>query len=397
MSQKFILIGIDGGATKVNGWILNFTENPQNFSLSEFNAEKKYSEYKEFISDYTPVDLPTQLKEMESAKFNLREDEIQQGSTYIQACADVIEELAQRDKDTRVVVGIGMPGLKTENKRGLSALANGPRMPEYARTIEQILQQKGIEFLAPIAHIGSDADYCGIGENYAEGGGFKDAYNAYYLGGGTGAADALKLRGELVPFDKTKSWLAKTWELKNEGGISLERFASASGIQFIYSSKSSITTEELNKIGIYPIQIAEKALNEEQAALDAFKDISKYLALLIYDRITCLYCGTQNPFTFVNPNRAALEKEHFYINDTFEKIVIGQRLGDLMASEVGETVLTSPLKNHINQLIDKSDCLPKNVKQHYLDKNIIFYSKLREAPALGAGIDAFFSFIKNSK
>jgi hypothetical protein len=396
MSQKFTLIGIDGGATKVNGWLLNFTENPLSFSLSDFNSEKKYSELKDFIPDFTPLPLTTQLQEMESQKFNLTKDEIQQGSTYIQSCADVIEILASKNNNP-IIVGIGMPGLKTADKRGLCALANGPRMPEYSEKIEKILIKKGIEFLSPIAHIGSDADYCGIGENYAEGGGFKDVYNAYYLGGGTGAADALKLRGELIPLDKTKSWLAKTWELKNETGISLERYASASGIQYICSLKSGISAEELNNQKIYPPQIAEKAANGEDSATATFNDVSKYLALLFYDRISSLYCGSQNLFEFVNPNRATLKKEHFYINDTFERIVIGQRLGDLMSSEIGNKVLTNPLINRLNNLIEKSDCLSQSVKEHYLNNVILFYSNLREAPALGAGIDAYLSYMKNSK
>ncbi len=397
MSQKFTLIGIDGGATKVNGWILNYTENPLSFSLSDFNAEKKYSELEGHISDFTPVALQTQLQEMESKKFNLTADEKQQGNTYTQSCADVIETLVNKKKNNQIIVGIGMPGLKTENKRGLSALANGPRIPQYSDRVEQILKEKGIEFLSPIAHIGSDADYCGIGENYADGGGFKDVYNAYYLGGGTGAADALKLRGELVPLDKTKPWLAKTWEFKNESGISLERYASASGIQFIYSSKSGISTEELNNQEIYPPQIAEKAINGEDAAAEAFKDISKYLALLFYDRITSLYCGTQNLFEFVNPKRDSLSNEHFYINDTFERIVIGQRLGDLMSSVSGTKVLTIPLQKMLNQYIKDSDCLSNSVKDHYLNKDFLFFSKLREAPALGAGIDAYLSYSKNTK
>ena len=149
MSQEFTLIGIDGGATKVNGWILNFTENPQNFSLSEFNAEKKYSELKEFITDFKPVALPTQLQEMESQDFNLTENEIQQGGTYIQSCADVIETLANQDKDIPVIVGIGMPGLKTDDVRGLSAVANGPRMPHYSEKIEKILfkQTQGVQII----------------------------------------------------------------------------------------------------------------------------------------------------------------------------------------------------------------------------------------------------------
>ena len=109
-----------------------------------------------------------------------------------------------------------------------------------------------------------------------------------------------------------------------------------------------------------------------------------------------MYCGSQSFFNFVNPNRTALKKEHFYINDTFERIIIGQRLGDLMSSDSGKEVLTKPLISNFNQLIEKSECLTKSVKDHYLNKNILFYSKLREAPALGAGIDAYLTYKKNS-
>jgi len=396
MSQKFTLIGIDGGATKVSGWKINIEKDPLMFDLTDFHTEKKYSELEGHISNFRPIELPLQLKEMENDSFNLTENELQQGNCYVQACADVIEVLANKSGDQPILVGIGMPGLKTANKRGLSAVANGPRIPDYCARVEKILETKGIKLLAPIAHLGSDADYCGIGENHAKGGGFIGIYNAYYLGGGTGAADSLKLRGELVPLDNTKSWLAKTWELKNESGLSLERYASASGIQFIYSQKSSISIEELNNNGIYPPQIAEKAINGEKNAINTFKDIAHYLGLLFYDRITCLYCGTQNLFAFVNPNRDSIEKLHFYLSDTFERIVIGQRLGDLMSSETGKKVLTDPLKNNLTQLIKNSDCLTQSVKDHYLEKEILFYSNLREAPALGAGIDAYLSFTKNS-
>ena len=95
-------------------------------------------------------------------------------------------------------------------------------------------------------------DYCGIGELYASDGSFQNTRNAYYLGGGTGAADALLLRGKLVPFDRIKPWMAKTWELKNHQELSLERFASASGFQFLYSVHSNIPIERLNADNIFP-------------------------------------------------------------------------------------------------------------------------------------------------
>jgi predicted NBD/HSP70 family sugar kinase len=402
MAQKFTLIGIDGGATKVNGWILNLDDNLKNFSLSDLNAERKYSELKGFISDFTPVPLPIQIDEMESNEFNLTDNEKQQGNVYTQACSDVIESLANKSEDNPIIVGIGMPGLKTEDKRGLSAVANGPRIPDYGEKVEQSLKEKGIEFLSPITHLGSDADYCGIGENYGNDGGFKDVYNAYYLGGGTGAADALKLRGELIAMDKTKSWLAKTWEMKNEIDISMEKYASASGIQYIYSNICGISTEELNQNNIFSPQIAEKAMVGDNKAIETYQEISKYLALLFYERITSLYCGSQNLFKFVNPNRNSLSTKHFYREDTFERIVIGQRLSDLMGSKAGNEVLTKPLAKSLSNLINNSECLPESVKSYYLHNSKLknerlFLSKLREAPAMGAGIDAYFSFTKNKK
>ena len=78
MSEKFTLIGIDGGATKVSGWIVNYDEDLLLFDLAEINSEKKYSEINGFISGFKPVELTTQLKEMESKSFNLTDDEIQQ-------------------------------------------------------------------------------------------------------------------------------------------------------------------------------------------------------------------------------------------------------------------------------------------------------------------------------
>ena len=154
--------------------------------------------------------------------------------------------------DKNAIVGIGMPGLKTKNKRGIIALINGPRMPDYSQFIESRLLEANMSLVSPIAHLGSDADYCGLGEEYAENGLFKDVKNAYYLGGGTGVADAMKLNGKLVPFDNTKAWIAKTWEMKCDKNISLEKYASSSGIQSIFSMYSNIPVEELNKNEIYP-------------------------------------------------------------------------------------------------------------------------------------------------
>jgi hypothetical protein len=289
-----------------------------------------------------------------------------------------------------------MPGLKTADRRGINVMANGPRIPDYAAQVEAKVKQGGIQFLAPVSHLGSDADYCGIGELYASDGLFQKTDNAYYLGGGTGAADALLMHGQLIPFDQTKNWLAKTWELKNELGLAMESYASTSGLQFIYSQLAGLSIDELNRKKIIPLQIARRALKGDPAAVLAYQQVAKYLSLLLLERVTTLYSGWQSLFGFVNPARAPLTGNHPYRGEVFDRIVIGQRLGELLKSPAGKKVLGDTLKRNIAEMILESPLLPKKIKEHYLsgkrmrDKFIVC-SELREAPALGAGIDALYN------
>ncbi len=392
MEKDFIVIGIDGGATKVSAWNVRFDPDGSNFSLGDVNIQRSYRDIPGFIPDFTPVDLGTQLKEFEHNNIHPTADEEQQGAVYVEACAQVVEEIAARFQSSRVLIGIGMPGIKTADKRGIAVVANGPRMLHYARDLESRLTLKHIELVQPIAHIGSDADYCGIGENYAAQGAFRDVQNAYYLGGGTGVADALKLNGELLPFDQTKTWLAKSWEMKNASGISLEKFASAGGIQGIYANLAGKSVDELNQSGIYPLQIAEMAAGGDATAQETFRQVAESLSMLLFERITTLFAGWQEFFEFVNPNRAALTPEHPYLGQRFERMVIGQRLGELFDSAAGKQVLREPVIAQLQRLITESPVLDQTAKEHYAQMDhIVVTSRLREAPALGAGIDAVLS------
>lgn len=388
MQNNFILLGIDGGASKVSAWqVLINADN--SYSLGEYHAEKSYRDIPGFIQNFKAVDLATQLAAQSDPVINTTEEEKQQAAVYVEACAVVIEEILEKSGQKRLAAGIGMPGLKTADKRGIAVVANGPRMVDYAEKLEARLKLRGIEFITPIAHLGSDADYCGIGENYSAEGLFRDSQNAYYLGGGTGAADALKLKGQLVAFDAIKPWMAKTWEMKADDERSLERFASASGIQSIYAHISGQEISELNNLGIYPMQLARLVVAGDVQAVETFKLVVDTLAKLIYERITTLYSGWQKLFNFVNPNKPALSSEHPYLGTLLDKIILGQRLGDLLESGAGKITLREPLIERLQQLINASDILDETAKNHYaaIDE-LLHSSKLREAPALGAGIDA---------
>ena len=391
MQIEPLLIGIDGGATKVSAWEIVYNQSNSTFSLGKVNSTKSYREISGYIPDFIPVDINIQFNERDS-KINCTTEEKQQAAVYVEACSLAIHEIVKKTGRTTVLIGIGMPGLKTGDKRGIAIVANGPRMLDYSDLLERNLRLLNINMAYPVNHLGSDADYCGIGENYSQNGLFRDCSDAYYLGGGTGVADAMKLDGEIVTFDNSKDWIAKTWEMKNAEGISLERITSVSGIQKTYAELAGKSIEELNSEGIYPIQISKLAKNGEEAAIKTYQVVNQNLARLLYERIVTLYKGWQNLFEFVNPNKPELNQQHNYLGKVFDTIIIGQRLGELFDYETGAEIVKKPILNKLNDLIQNSDILPETIKSHYQDLNrIIKTSKLREAPALGAGIDAFLT------
>ncbi|RMF08653.1 MAG: hypothetical protein D6762_05205, partial [Candidatus Neomarinimicrobiota bacterium] len=230
-----VLIGIDGGATKISGAGIRRDPRTGQFTFRSEPVEIPLASTDSFSPEFKPVDLQSQLQDLSRGEFHLTEAEIRQGTAFVEATRQVIRSCVPGDSSPPILVGIGLPGLKTADRRGISAMANGPRMPEFCADLERLLRRDSISLLAPIHHLGSDADYCGLGEEYAEEGAFTGWEHAYYLGGGTGAADALKLKGVLLPLDATKDWLAKTWELQSPEGLSMERFASAGGIQAVYA------------------------------------------------------------------------------------------------------------------------------------------------------------------
>lgn len=391
--KDILLIGIDGGATKVSGWQVIPHDDNRTFKLGNLSSSKSYKEIPGFLADFKPVAIPEQLSQRDAGNIRLTSAEEQQEIVYVEACARVIEDLYEKNSGKKILAGIGMPGLKTEDRRGICVVANGPRMLHYADLLEERLARKDIEFLSPVHHLGSDADYCGIGENYAAGGLFRNVKNAYYLGGGTGVADAMKLHGELLPFDLIKEWLAKTWEMKSSDGRSLERFTSVGGMQAVYAEISGKKLSELNERNIYPLQIAGLAAKGDGPAQRMIELAVENLSLLLFERITSLYSGNRDIFRFVNPNRPPLNKQHPYLKTVFDCIIIGQRLGELFESDAGKRVLRNPLIEKLGALISNSENLDTEAKEHYADLNsLIKTSKLREAPALGAGIDAYLTY-----
>ena len=388
--KEYIIIGIDGGGSKVSAGIIESSD------LSTFTfkslSQQFYNERSEFNSDFSPVAMDIQLNEYNKEEYNITKDEVLQGNAIIESFHNSIINLNIKKP---ILMGIGMVGLKTKDLRGIGAIANGPRMPRFCIQLENALNKSNIHLHKPIQYIGSDADNCGIGEEYGKDGLFKDIQNAYYIGGGTGTADALKLKNELIPLDNISSWIAKTWEILNENNISMEQYTSLQGIQSIYSSYSEIPINKLCDESIYANEIFSRALENEQAALLTCADITKYMSILIVERIETVFSGWQNKFELLNPKHSVLDNNHPYKNNLLERIIIGQGLGKLFHLSKNTPLLWDPLHNNIYNMIQKSRVLPSKAKNFFfengtLKKGFIMTSNLVNSAILGAGITAIY-------
>ena len=388
--KEYIIIGIDGGGSKVSAGIIESSD------LSTFTfkslSQQFYNERSEFNSDFSPVAMDIQLNEYNKEEYNITKDEVLQGNAIIESFHNSIINL---NIEKPILMGIGMVGLKTKDLRGIGAIANGPRMPKFCIQLENALNKSNIHLHKPIQYIGSDADNCGICEEYGKDGLFKDIQNAYYIGGGTGTADALKLKNELIPLDNISSWIAKTWEILNENNISMEQYTSLQGIQSIYSSYSEIPINKLCDESIYANEIFSRALENEQAALLTCADITKYMSILIVERIETVFSGWQNKFELLNPKHSVLDNNHPYKNNLLERIIIGQGLGKLFHLSKNTPLLWDPLHNNIYNMIQKSRVLPSKAKNFFfengtLKKGFIMTSNLDNSAILGAGITAIY-------
>ena len=389
--KEYIIIGIDGGGSKVSAGIIE-SKDISTFTIKSL-SQQYYNERSEFNSDFSPVAMDIQLNEYNTEDYNVTNDEVLQGNAIIESFHNSIINL---NIDKPILMGIGMVGLKTKDLRGIGAIANGPRIPNFCIQLEDALHKSNIHLHKPIQYIGSDADNCGIGEEYGKDGLFKDIQNGYYIGGGTGTADALKLKNELIPFDSISSWIAKSWEILNENNISMEQYTSLKGIQSIYSNYSEIPINELCNESIYANEIFSRALKNEKAALLTCADITKYMSTLIVERVETIFSGWQNKFGLLNPKHSLLINNHPYKNNLLERIIIGQGLGKLFHLSKNTPLLWDPLHNNIYDMIQKSRVLPSEAKKFLfengtLKKGFIMTSNLDNSALLGAGVTAIYS------
>ena len=389
--SNVLLVGVDGGATAIKAHAVTCGDfdTPADFALRPESSTQVYPR----IGSFSPAPLGLQLSERETQTIELAPAEREQGKLWVTTAAAAIEDVSSACDNRRVLVGIGMPGLKTEDRRGISAMNNGPRIPDYLESLERDLAERGVDLVAPIAGLGSDADYCGLGEEYAALGLFHDVDNAYYVGCGTGIADALKLRGELVPFDEAREWIQKSWQITSAIGPTFEKLVSASWLNRVYARMTEAAWGEGDEAsqGPYP-EVKAAAGNADAVAW--MHTAALVVSELIFERMWTIKNGRPDV-----PHRgnayARCNAEHEYRGVLLDRAIVGQRLGLIYASKPYRHVFGEKLEACLAGLIassgDKAMCaeyLTETSEGPLLNTGFLMPSKVRAAPAIGAAVAA---------
>jgi hypothetical protein len=377
-----VLIGVDAGATEVKAHhVISLPSSPtEMLRIGSAAASCCYDR----VPGFVPVALEEQLAaferpDVERPGVEPTEIEREQGDRWVETAAGSILSVAAQARRKRAVVGIGLPGLKTEDGRGLAVVRNGPRIPDYASRLEARLAAGGLELERPIGPLSSDGDNCGRGEDADRQGLFRGVDSAYYVGGGTGVAEALKLNGRLVPFDRTRGWLKKAWELTALGGHNLEDALSTRGINAIYAVDSGrpapIGKDE------YP---EERALSGDVVADGVLKEAARALAELVFERMVALRNGS--PDDVLNDVDQAP-----YPSVILDRVVIGQRLGLLFGDRRYGRLFKDRVEEALAHRLQRSSFArlrAAHLHEGRLRPGFLRGSRLRSAPALGAAAAA---------
>lgn len=376
-----LLIGVDGGATEVKAHAVAQVggdhSEARSYELRSESAARCYTR----VDGFEPLPIDEQLAQRDAGRIALGEAERAQGDLWVVAAAEAIAEVARLAGADSLLVGVGMPGLKTEDGRGIAAINNGPRIPDYLDELTVALHELGVKLAAPLPALQSDADCCGIGEEHAADGLFRGVPHAYYVGCGTGIADALKLRSALVPFDRARSWLLKAWQFDSALGPTFEQLVATRALNEVAT--------RLSGNDAFPEVAAAAGDPVATAWLDT---AALVLAELICERLTTIKSGRA-----ALPHRGAayaeLDSQHAYLGTILERVVVGQRVGQIYADARYHAFFAANVNRYLAAMINATGdavlcgaCLANDGGA--LRPDLLVASKLRAAPALGAAIVA---------
>lgn len=388
MQSETILIGVDGGASEIRAHEIltlprrSLLESPS-FGLGAASASRLYDAARAFH----PVPLPSQLLAFDRGKVEpggpggISGIERAQGRLWVEAASEVILAVASQAGSTRARLGICMPGLKTRDGRGIAVMKHGPRIPDYLARLEELLANGGLALTHPVARLSSDGEACAHGEEAGAQGSLRGVGCAYYVGGGTGIAEAIKADGRIHGLDAFRGQVRKAWQLESGGGKSIEDGLSPKGMNAAFAQAIR------RKLPLDASDFPERRAAEgDEHAKGVLRRAAEALAELAVDRMIALRRGLVakgSPRSDEDPSAGV----RIAPNTILDRVVLGQRLGQILADPAHAEVFRLPSEAALaRRILETGDGA---LRKHYLDgsslrSGLLVPSLLRAAPAIGA-------------
>ena len=311
-----LLLGLDGGATKILAQTSTIDPRSSLIIPKEEYHESNYRDSLKFDSGFIPIDLAQQKKEAKENNYSISEQEINQSASVIDTIVKVILSSVREKQISKV--GLCFPGIKTANYDGISIMANGPRNINMLSMINKILKPK-LDNGISIKTIYDDSECCVIGEWKSSIGKLRDCKNAIYVGGGTGIADGIILNNKIVDKD-----IERSWELIMPSGESVEQCLSLGGMLSQWNNEKEKPIKAI-------VSLFDQAVSGNNFANSIIEKAEKAFAFLIERRMEFFQSHNSKP----------------------EKIVIGQRLGNLL-TEKNNPLAKLIFQNNHNVLVEIS-------------------------------------------
>lgn len=357
LQRDMLLVGVDGGASgfRAHEIVLRETAAGLRFALGENSAAERI----EVPPNFAAKSIELQREEARRGTYAISPEERELQGRWVAAASRAIWRVASRAGPKPLYVGICSPGLKTPDGRGIQISLNGPRIPDFIDALEQSLILDGLNLGRPIARLSSDGAACGVGESLAEHGALCGVAHGYYIGGGSGVAEAFKLAGVVREADALGIPLEKAWQLRADDGLSFEQHLSVSGLNRDFG----LTNIDDVEVDSFPEHAAAAG---DGRALGLFGARAQRLAELACSRLLALHaqCGV-----------------------SLERVVVGQRLGLLLLDARLEACFAAPARAALAaQLAARA---PADLRERWnqdgaLRAGRLVGSRLSAAPALGA-------------
>ena len=219
-------IGVDGGAT---GFRLARVEFVPGHGLQTCSQVLRGDWPRD--SNFVPLPIGEQQAQLADPRRSGVEQKLE--GAWVQALARGVRELLAQGNDRGagpgpLRLGIALPGRKDFQGRGVLLMARGPRLLNFCSLLESELNGEQEVAICPL---GSDGQDGGLGEEWAGEGSFGGRQNAFYLGLGTGLAEAAKVDGTLLDVQGLARGGAPPWEALVPGeSCSVEEAASLGSI-----------------------------------------------------------------------------------------------------------------------------------------------------------------------